>query len=643
MSGSARAGRGAELGMAAHLVEQGVLSHLDHELARALLEIAGESSEEVALGAAFASWAIARGHVCVDLKRLRTRRFHDEAGEALPGIELPAHEAWISALTASKLVAVDPVEPGEQEPLSPRPLVLAGGTRLYLSRYFDYERKLAAALLGKSRVLFGDLDGALLSRGLEALFPQATAGTDGQRRAALLATMRGLSVISGGPGTGKTYSVAKVLGLLQEQALGREQAPLRILLLAPTGKAAARLGEAIGQSLAALPEELRGLIPAQAATLHRALGYQRSRPTHFRHDRENPLPADVVVVDEASMVDLALMTKLVDAVHPNARLILLGDKDQLASVEAGAILGDIYGGNPNDGYSCGMAERALELTGGTLPVSPTRPDAGLHDCMVHLTHVHRFAGSGAIAALAAAVRAGDQAAAFAALDAPGDEIVLCPVEPGASLETVFGRLVVERFAGLGSALLADKLEILASFRFLCAHRRGAFGVHALNRFVADHLTASGVLEARADWYDGRPVLITANDYSLELFNGDVGVISAAPTAAAGDEPPRSLVACFPGTGGEGVRSFAPGQLPPHETVFAMSVHKAQGSELSEVALVLPERVSPVLTRELIYTGITRAKQKVRIYGSREVLAQAIEARVERASGLGNALWGTPRG
>ncbi len=621
------------LSTTAKLCELGVLSHLDHELTETLLELAGEASPEVALGVAFASWAVQRGHVCAELAELGTRVFTDVEDKPLEGIVLPELESWLASLRSSKLVALD--APSAE---APRPLVMSG-SRLYLARYFEYERALAEALLERSKVVHAELDGALLQKGLEALFPASKPGMEGQRRACLLAALRGLSVISGGPGTGKTYTVAKVLLLLQQQELEHGRKPHRIQLLAPTGKAAQRLGEAIQQNLADVPEALRPHIPAEASTIHRALGYQQSAPTRFRHHRENPLPADIVVVDEASMVDLALMAKLVDAVHPRARLVLLGDKDQLASVEAGAILGDIYGGNAGDGYSREMAGVVERLTGDELPVSPSLSLPGAQDCMVHLTYVHRFEGGGAIAKLATAVRNGRSEEAFEVLDEPNADVELCPVEPGAELEAAFGELVLERFARLGAAPVDEKLKILSSFRFLCAHRQGNFGVHGLNAFVAEHLTRHGKLQGRGDWYDGRPILITSNDYALDLFNGDVGVIARDPEAPVSDGEAPPLVAFFPGSKSATPRRFPPGQLPPHDTVFAMSVHKAQGSELDEVALVLPERVSPILTRELIYTGITRAKRKVQIFGTKPVLEHAIRARVQRASGLGERIWG----
>lgn len=568
------------------LLERGVLSELDYALAQTLLDIGGERGAALELGIALASWAVQRGHVCADLRRIREAGFYDEAGQALAGIVLPSLEGWLDSLRMSQLVQCDPKEQAVS-----RPLVLVDA-RLYLTRYFEYERHLAAALIERSAVSHRDLEGALLEASLDRQFPPEQVAAQEQRRAARLSMLSGLIVISGGPGTGKTFSVAKILLLLQEQARVRGER-CEMLLVAPTGKASQRLGEALRENLQEIPEETKRGIPTEASTIHRALGFQQRTPTRFRHNKDNPLPADVVVVDETSMVDLALMTKLVDAVHPKARLILLGDKDQLASVEAGAIFGDIC--------------------------------SGLRDGVVHLTRVHRFAGQGPIASLARAVNAGDVTGATAALN-DAQEVRFIEVAAGESPDRFLGAFVEQHFARLGSANVSEKLSLLSSFRFLCAHRRGPWGVTAINAWVEKELGLTTVGNA---WYAGRPILITENDYALDLFNGDIGVI-----AEDGD-----TVAVFPATREGAARRLAPALLPAHETVFAMSVHKSQGSELDEVALLLPEQVSPVITRELIYTAVTRARRKVSIFGSKAVLQHAIETPVQRASGLAAALRG----
>jgi exodeoxyribonuclease V alpha subunit len=463
---------------------------------------------------------------------------------------------------------------------------------------------------------------------LARLFPEGSAGAKEQRLAAVLAVLSRLSVISGGPGTGKTFTVAKILVLLQEQALAVGRDPYRVALLAPTGKAAQRLGEAIQKNLAglSLDERVKKSVPETASTIQRALGYQPRSPTRFRHDRKNPLPADLVVVDEASMVDLALMAKLVDAVPERARLVLLGDKDQLASVEAGSILADMYAGR-RKGVSVTCARLVERVAGDALPESDRAPS--LADGMLELSHSHRFREGGGIFELARAVNAGDAARALAVLRESANA-TLEPLPEPEELARSLGPVVEAKLGRLGSAPIDEKLALLDGFRILCAHRRGPYGVETLNDWVAAHLRKLGKFDADGDFYDGRPVIVTANDYQVELYNGDVGVIACE--SATGE-----LAARFPA--GAGRRTVPLALLPPHETAFAMSVHKAQGSEFDEVLLLLGSRPSPLLTRELVYTAVTRARHRVRILATPEILTTAIAARVQRASGLRERLWG----
>jgi exodeoxyribonuclease V alpha subunit len=604
------------------LCELGELSELDRALAETLGRISDERDGNVLLAAAVASAAVQSGHTCADLELVVGRRVLDERGEAALDVEYPPLDAWTEGLARSRLVAVG--EPKEKEP---RPLVLSG-RRLYLARYFEYERRLAEALLRRVGQDEVGLDGTRLRADLARLFPEGSPGASEQRTAALLAVLSRLSVISGGPGTGKTYTVAKILVLLQEQALAAGRDPYRIALLAPTGKAAQRLGEAIQKILTELGTGPRVLasVPA-ASTIHRALGYQPRSPTRFRHDRHNPLPCDLVVVDEASMVDLALMAKLVDAVPDGARLVLLGDKDQLASVEAGSILADMYAGRAR-GLSKASAARIERLTGDVLPSSGAEPS--LADGMVELSHSHRFRGGSGIAELARAVNVGDTAGALAVLrESP--HVTLEPLPDPERLAKSLGAIALEKFGRLGSASVDDKLALLDGFRILCAHRRGPFGVEMLNEWVALYLRKRGALELEGDFYEGRPIIVTANDYQVELYNGDVGVIGRDGA------PEFPLAGCFGATGAR--RRVPLALLPPHETAFAMSVHKAQGSEFDEVLLLLGDRPSPILTRELVYTAVTRARRRVRIFGSPEILATAIASRVQRASGLRERLWG----
>jgi exodeoxyribonuclease V alpha subunit len=604
------------------LFELGVLSELDRALAETLGRVADERDERVLLAAALASSAVQNGHTCLELARVVERPVVDEAGELVSGIEYPPLDAWALALGASRLVAR-----GEQAEKQPRPLVLGARSRVYLARYFEYERRLADTLLRRIGQDDRGLDGPRLRADLERLFPQASPGAKEQRLSALLATLSRVSVISGGPGTGKTFTVAKILLLLQEQALAAGREPYRVELLAPTGKAAQRLGESIQKNLAtfAPTPRIASAIPATAKTIHRALGYQPRSPTRFRHHQKNPLPADVVVVDEASMVDLALMTKLVDAVPESARMILLGDKDQLASVEAGSILADVYAGRAR-GVSAPCAARIQRLTGDVLPQSGR--EVSLADGMIELSYSHRFRKGGGIAELAHAVNAGDAAGALAVLrESP--HATLEPLPEPDRLARSLGSLVEEKFGRLGSAPIDEKLALLDGFRLLCAHKRGPFGVETLNEWVALHLQKLGLLEASGDFYDGRPVIVTANDHQVELYNGDVGVVGRAANEA--------LMTHF--AAGSGRRSVPLALLPPHETAFAMSVHKAQGSEFDEVLLLLGSHPSPLFTRELVYTAVTRARTRVRVFASPETLTAAIGARVQRASGLRDRLWG----
>jgi exodeoxyribonuclease V alpha subunit len=330
------------------------------------------------------------------------------------------------------------------------------------------------------------------------------------------------------------------------------------------------------------------------------------------------------------------MTKLVDAVRPEAKLVLLGDKDQLASVDVGSILGDLYVEAESVGYSSEFGERLRRITGASVEIARDSPAGGLRDCRVHLSHSLRFSDASALGALSRAVQAGQASAALEVLKA-SKEVELRSFESKKGLSGALGELIRERFGKLGVGSVAEKLDILESFRILCCHRRGPLGVEAINAFVAEELGRSGCVDGTERFYEGRPILVTANDYRLELFNGDVGVVGPVPgadaLAAELGQSSRMLAVFFPGSAPETWRSVSPGRLPSHETAFAMSVHKSQGSEFGEVVLILPDKPTQLVTRELIYTAITRARRRVVILGSASVLTHAIEARVERASGL----------
>ncbi len=517
------------------------------------------------------------------------------------------------------------------------PLVLWHG-RLYLQRYFHYESRLAAqlkALAGRATPEMADQSRTALDAcfgPLASPAPGEEAADQQQRRAAEMALARPLTLISGGPGTGKTSTVARILALL----LSGSTTDIRIALAAPTGKAAMRLRESLTAGLAALPfpEAITARIPVTASTLHRLLGVRRHSP-HFRHHQANPLPWDLVVVDEASMVDVALMSKLVDALKPGARLILLGDKDQLTSVESGAVLAD-----------CIQA-----LPGNT----------------VTLNRSYRF--NQGISAFAHAINANDSAGAWGMLVSPGAEVKGWREDeavPGTGAMAMGGdrgslallrepmtEFLVRRYALYMDAVLAldgeargaDEIRALFDslhrFRVLCATRKGLGGMETINRQVEQRLAAGGralsIPGARdtgssmtggltGHWYCGRPVMILSNDYDLNLFNGDIGICLPDPAA------PGTLAVWFEREDGNPV-SFLPYRLPACETVFAMTIHKSQGSEFDEVLVSLPATDSPLLTRELLYTAVTRARERVVIASSEEIFEAAVSRNISRASGL----------
>ncbi len=580
----------------------GTLGALDVQFARAMGRLAREPRPEVLLAAALVSRHVTGGHVCLDLDVVRRT--------PIAGHPWPPLADWIDALRTSPLVS---------DGSATTPLVLDHKNRLYLRRYWQHEQRVADAIGTRARTAAKHVDAAVLEEGLARLFgtPDDDA-PDLQRDAAKMAVTRRISVISGGPGTGKTYTVVKILALLVEQRLAAGHPPPRMTLVAPTGKAAARLGESIKQAKADLPCDgaVKVSIVDEATTIHRALGSIRGTSTRFRHDERSPLVTDIVLVDEASMVNVGLMARLVAAVPPHARLILLGDKDQLASVEAGAVLGDI----------CNTSG------GGVRPPSAGPDTTGIWDCVTHLTRSHRYQPGSGIEALALAINAGDGPRALEVLASPRfpDVSLEAPAPPrqlGAALE----RAVVEGYAAyLEDGPAFARIVAFGKLRVLCGHRVGPRGVETLNQQIRDLLRRRGMIHGHGDLYAGRPVMVTVNSYELRLFNGDIGLVLPNPD---GD----GLRAFF-GATETTQRLLAPSRLPTHETVFAMSVHKSQGSEFDEVAVVLPDQASPVVTRELLYTAVTRAKKRVVIHAAPQVVRQAIAQRVVRASGLRSALW-----
>jgi exodeoxyribonuclease V alpha subunit len=613
----------------------GILSPLDDHFARALARIGNDAGEEVALAAAMTSQQINNGHVCLDLARLsETVVLYDEEGQLVAERPWPPLEPWLETLRSSPLVS---------DGGAVTPLVLDTAGRLYLRRYWEHEGRLAAALRTRATQVETSPDPTWLRATLDRLFPPEgslaphSAEPDWQRVAALLALRRRFCVISGGPGTGKTFTVVKILALLVEEAEHATRPLPRITLVAPTGKAAARLSESISKAKERMScsDAVRNAIPEDAATIHRCLGSIGGSSTNFRHHARNPLVTDVVLVDEASMVDLALMSRLVAAVPAGARLILLGDQDQLASVEAGAVLGDICNTGGARSYSRGLLDEVAQLSGDQLPRSGAASDeTGIWDCIVQLIRSYRYGPQSGIGTLARAINAGDAEMALQILDC-ADYPDVTRVEPSQSesLGQPLRRAVVRGFSPyLRAVEPLAQLGGLEKFRVLCAHRRGPTGVERVNQQIEEALADAELIRPSSATYVGRPVMVTRNDYQLELFNGDVGIVVDDPERTGGK------LTLFPSSQGT-VRRLSPSRLPPHETVYAMSVHKSQGSEFDEVAVLLPEQASPVVSRELLYTAVTRARHRVTVHASCEMIEHAITHPIERASGLRDLLWG----
>jgi exodeoxyribonuclease V alpha subunit len=505
------------------------------------------------------------------------------------------------------------------------PLVLDEDGRIYLHRYFDYEQRVAARLLAAARSpAYGHAPGT--TQRLAALFtPFKEAQAlcpDWQRVAAALALGRRLTVISGGPGTGKTTTVVNVLACLIEQ-----HPACRIALTAPTGKAAARVMEAVSARASTLPDAVRDLMPVEAQTIHRLLGVTPRGDT-FRHHAGNRLPIDVLIVDEASMLDLALAAHLLEAVPDEARIILIGDKDQLAAVEAGAVFAEVSADPSLDDATRAAVASLCDVDPAMIRPPLTDIRTPLANTTVWLTQVHRFAKDSEIGALARAINAGDPAAVIALLRANMDGSLRWLED-----ERRLMAHVRDGYAAFVDALCthADDIAAVArafgSFRVLCAVREGVRGVHALNQQCEQWVRAAvtGLPSSTAGpWYPGRPVMVLRNDYIVKLFNGDVGI--ALPDGQG------ELQVYFPGAG-KTFRSVAPARLPEHETAFAVTVHKSQGSEFDRVTVLLPEQKSAVVTRELLYTASTRARRQVALCASPTALEQAVITRTQRHTGL----------
>lgn len=605
------------------------ISEISFQFCEFLKRIEPDCPPEVLLAACLASERKEQGDVCVELQNEAGKLLFEEGRESGIGIEAPDPDTWAAACRASTSVG----NPGEQ-----KPLILDAAHRLYLQKYWKYERELADRLLEMVSREEEILDLKWAGERLDSLFKDETPGEgpDRQKLAVFTALLQNLTVISGGPGTGKTTTVAKILVLLAETGNYNH-----MVLAAPTGKAAARLKESVLQELEKLEKDVPGFrkrgtsnspiqIPDEAFTVHKLLG-ARKYSSDFRYGSDNPLPYDVVVVDEVSMVDLAMMYRLAGALPKQAKLILLGDKDQLASVEAGAVLASICNYATNR-FSEDFISRAGEV-GLTVPDSSREPSPKpLTDHIVLLEKSYRFGRESGIGHLAAAILSGNPKESLEILeDNTYPDIALKSYENPSGL----GEILMDFLNGYSEALekisdIADALRLISRFGLLCVHRRGPLGSEQINHLAEHLMRENGLIPAASEWYAGKPVMATRNDYSLGLRNGDLGITLR--------DDQGGLKVFFKKNEEEHL-SFYPSRLSYVETAYAITVHKSQGSEFDNVAVFLPGKTSPVSTKELLYTAVTRARNSCTIVGSRQVFRESISQKAARSSGLREHLWG----
>ncbi len=573
---------------------------------------------------------LAEGHSCFSLGELAGQTFPASPAENVSPLKLPTLASWEKILRATPVVG---------DPGASTSLILDAAGRLYLQRYWKYERTVAEEILKRRQQPPFALDAKAVVTSLEKLFSASTNKNNWQKVAAFAALRQRFSVIIGGPGTGKTWTVARLLALLLEQPGGES---LRVKLAAPTGKAAARLQEALASSIASLAcseaVKTRLLAKDLTTTIHRLLG-TIPRSAKFRHDAKNPLPVDVLVVDEASMVSLPLMAKLLPALKPDARLVLVGDQNQLPPVDAGNVLADLCRAAAINGFREPFCNDYDQCGGEALVEKNFLASEGLADTVIQLQTNYRSGEMSALNEINVTVNSGNADAAMKLLQQTNAAALAWQPLPSAELlKTALSEAVVSHYGDvLKSASPAAALAALGKFRILCAVREGPFGTEAINILVEEILAEAGFIapdKIKSGSYAGKPLMVTANHYALKLFNGDTGVIWR-------DGEFSSLV-YFPDEAG-GIHAIARERLAEHEPVYALTIHKSQGSEFDHVLLVLPEKISQVLTRQLFYTGLTRARKSVHILAPENILRAAIATQLQRSSGLTDALRSVVKG
>ena len=607
-----------------------IFRDIDIALARLLARLAPNDPPAVPLAALLVSRAAGEGHVCIDLHQWAGHEFK-EPSERAPIGRCPDVDSWIDQLRSSTMV-------GDAD--SHCPLVCDRHGRVYLQRLYQHEQQLAQRLRQRA----ASAGQTLSPDQMEQLRPLlnryfCNSPSDGlpdwQKIAAAITLLKRLCIISGAPGTGKTTTVAKFLGVLIEWT---QETPLRIHLCAPTGKAAARLGASLSDASLSMdcpPSVAAALAKLEPSTIHRLL---RTQPggRGFVFNAQNPLATDVVVVDEASMVDLVLMDRLVQAVPKDARLVILGDKDQLASVEAGAVFGDLCRGAREKSYSAAMRDSIFALTGMPLPSADQHAPAALSlaDCTVVLHKNYRFDQEDGIGALTQAINLGDS----------GRIKQLFHNNPKATVRweqwrsrSEFHKLLAAHvLRGYESYLTSrepeEALAHFSRFMILGALVKGPFGVDQLNQTATDLLQKARLINRTRPWFKGRPVMMTRNSYRIGLFNGDIGL--TWPNSDG------RLSVWFQKESGE-LRAISPQRLPEHQSAFAMTIHKSQGSEFDSTLLILPDQDTPVLSRELVYTGCSRARHQLILMAQENTIDQALSRTIQRTSGLSVALWGEP--